>query len=61
MNMKTFKAIAQEADDCAKSADDQRNTPENRQIFHVLSIVLIGISDRLEYGERRKGLDDDTA
>lgn len=59
--MTTAEAIKQEADDCAKSANDQRNTPENRQIFHVLSIVLRGISDRLEYGERRKGLDDDTA
>jgi len=59
--MKTFEAIKQEADECAKSAEDQRNTPENRQIFHVVSIVLRGISDRLEYGERRKGLKDNEA
>lgn len=45
--MTTKEAIKQEADECAKSAKDQRNTPEDREIFHVLSIVLDGIADKL--------------
>lgn len=46
MNIK--EAIKQEAEDCAKSANDMRNTPMNREIFFVLSIVLGGIADKLD-------------
>lgn len=46
--MTTKEAIKQEAEECAKSAKDQRNTPEDREIFHVLAIVLGGIADKLD-------------
>ncbi len=46
--MTTKEAIKQEADECAKSANDQRNTPEDREIFHVLAIVLGGIADKID-------------
>lgn len=39
--------IKTEADECAKSAEDMRNTPQNREIFHVVSIVLNGIAEKL--------------
>ena len=46
--MTTKEAIKQESEDCAKSANDMRNTPMDREIFYVLSIVLGGIAEKLE-------------
>ena len=46
--MTTKEAIKQESEDCAKSAYDMRNTPMDREIFYVLSIVLGGIAEKLE-------------
>jgi hypothetical protein len=45
--MTAKEAIKQEAEECAKSATNQRNTPEDREIFHVLSIVLGGMADKI--------------
>lgn len=40
--------IRTEAIECAGSSANMRNTPEDREIFHVVSIVLAGIADKLE-------------
>lgn len=45
MNVK--EAIDNEAAECAKSAEDMRNTPDRREIFWVVSIVLKGIAEKL--------------
>jgi len=45
--MTAKEAIDEEAAACLKSSKDQRNTPEDREIFHILSIVLQGIADRI--------------
>jgi len=46
--MTAKEAIKQEAEECAKSANDQRNTPGDREIFDVLSIVLGGIAEKID-------------
>ena len=50
--MKTISEIIKaEADECSKSSDDMRNTPQHREIFYVVSIVLKGIADKLTSAE----------
>lgn len=39
--------IRNEAMECAKSSVNMDNTSENRNIFHVVSIILNGIADNL--------------
>jgi hypothetical protein len=42
------EAIRKEAIDCKISAADMRNTPDDRNVFHVVSIILEGIAEKIE-------------
>ena len=46
--MTAKQALEQEALDCAFSAADFRNAPEDREIFHVLSVVLRNVADKID-------------
>ena len=51
MSKKVSKAIRDEAKQCKGSATDMRNTPEDREIFHVVAIILEGIAQKIEGSE----------
>ena len=46
--MTVSEAIRAEAKECAESANNQNNTPNHREIFWLVSIILNGIADKLD-------------
>lgn len=52
--MTAKESIQFESEECARSALDMRNTPEDREILHVLSIVLGGIAERINEPDSKK-------
>lgn len=50
--MTIAQVLRKEADDCELSSSDTRNTSENRNIFHVATIVLRSIADRLDQSDQ---------
>jgi hypothetical protein len=44
---KVQRALSKSILDCQNSANDFRNTPDVRQIFQVVSIILTELSDSL--------------
>lgn len=44
---KVAEAVRLEAAECRKSSADIRNENHNRDIFHLVAIVLDGIADRI--------------
>lgn len=48
MVRKLQRALQSSIVDCQTSANDFKNTPDVRQIFHVVSIILTELSNNLE-------------